>query len=302
MMDKKKILVGMLVICAMLLTACGIKSPTEEELLEQLPREVLQFKIGEEYYDSQATKLTIEKQQTEDKSDVAYCQVVCESDVMNRTLYLTVYSSYENKRWKVDHVEEYQYADFVINEVPITLEEGRAQIENEGYSGIIEAEDCSALENGWYADQYTIHEEYENMTVDGTAWIGATMIDYGLGNYDWQNDSWDDIQSNWKITGTWENTQGDTITIEDGGTYYKMTYEWDQVYDYGSYKEVKRDVATGKKDKEEVEKFNRYSTDGYLVEMYTYTETSSRITRIRLFRDTAKGGAYLDSGTMKRIA
>ena len=36
MMDKKKSLVGMLVICAMLLTACGIKSPTEEELLERI--------------------------------------------------------------------------------------------------------------------------------------------------------------------------------------------------------------------------------------------------------------------------
>lgn len=302
-MNKKKILVGLLIICMVLLTACGVKSPTEEELISRLPREVLQFKIGDEKYNSQATKLTIEKQQTDGKSDVAYCQIFCESDVINRTLYLTLYSSYEDGQWKINRVEEYQNTDFIINEVPITLEDGRKQIENEGYSGIVEMEDCGALANGQYAYRYTIHEDYENMTVDGVAWIGATMIDCGLGNYDWQDDSWDDIQSNWKLTGTWENSEGDTITIEDGGTYYKMTYERDVIYDHGSYKEKGHKIAVGKKDKEYIENDNRgYNHEKeYLIKMYTYAETAYT-TWIQLFRDTAKGGANGNSGTMKRIA
>ena len=297
MMLKKKFWIGILAGCALLLTACSTKSPTEQDLINQLPREVLQFRIDAEQYDSKATKLTIEKQQTNDKSDIAYCQVVCESDVLDRTLYLILYSSYDKNQWKVNRVEEYQDAQLTIKKAPVTLEEGKTKVINAGYTGIIDTEDRSDLANGQYSYQYTVYEDYANLTIEGTAWVGGSIMANGLGEYSWQDDSWNDIQNNWKINGTWKDSAGKTISIEDCGTYYKMTYGF-------AYTDGSRGTATGKRKKESVEKDNAGfdKSEEYWIRIDTAEETGGRYNSfIGLFPETAWGGTGYSQETMKRI-
>ena len=210
----------------LLLASCGtIKSPDESVLLKQLPQKVLKFEIDGEQYTSTAAQLTIEKQQTEKNSDTAYCKVVCENDVIDRTLYLILYSEYDNKQWNITDVQEYQSAEIRIKVPPITLDEGKTQVENEGYTDITSVRDCSDLKNNEYCYQYSVYEDHENLTVEGNVWIEGSVLDYGLGNYGWQYDSWNDISQNWKLTGTWYNAANeDTISIAEDDTYLTMTY------------------------------------------------------------------------------
>ena len=143
----KLVKTAILVVLVLVLVSCGKKRPDEQMLLQTLPQNVLQFELDGEQYTSTATELSIEKQQTDKTSDVAYCKVVCESNVIDRTLYLILYSEYENKQWDITGVQEYQNAEIRIKIPPVTLEEGRTQVENAGYTEIADVSDCSDLNN-----------------------------------------------------------------------------------------------------------------------------------------------------------
>ena len=164
----KLVKTAILVVLVLVLVSCGKKRPDEQMLLQTLPQNVLQFELDGEQYTSTATELSIEKQQTDKTSDVAYCKVVCESNVIDHTLYLILYSEYENKQWDITGVQEYQNAEIRIKIPPVTLEEGRTQVENAGYTEIADVSDCSDLNNNLYRYQYNIYGDHENLTTEGT--------------------------------------------------------------------------------------------------------------------------------------
>lgn len=284
----------------LLLTSCGtIKSPNESALLKQLPQEVLRFEIDGEQYTSTATQLTIEKQQTEKNSDTAYCKVVCENDVINRTLYLILYSKYNDKQWNITNVQEYQNAEIRIKVPPITLEEAKAQVENEGYTDLAGVKDCSDLENNEYCYQYNVYEDHENLIVEGSIWIGGSILDYGLGNYEWQYDSWNDISQNWKLTGTWYNaTNGDTFSIAEDDTDLTVTYSFDLV-------DGSRKSTVGQKKKQTMDDYNEqfHEKDQYAIKITTGTGRGATYeVRIWLYPDAAKGGETGKFYTLERIS
>ncbi len=297
----KRTLLGiiMLVAATVLLTACGAKSPDEKSLLQKLPQNVLQFELDGEQYTSKATSLTIVKQQTDKTSDVSYCEITCESDVIDRTLYLILYSEYGNKQWNITGVQEYQNEEIKIKKPPVTLDEGRKQIEDAGYSGIVDVEDCSDLDNNLYRYHYSIYEDHENRTTEGDIYVEGYVLDYGLGNYSWQDNSCDNVSKNWKLTGIWlDSTSGDTIQIDDDGTYLTMSYSYDLV-------NGKRVTGTGQAKRQTIQENNNYYgyKDEYLITMWTY-QASGSIDKvsIRLYPDTAYGGTGYSTNTMKRIS
>ena len=284
----------------LLLASCGtIKSPDESVLLKQLPQKVLKFEIDGEQYTSTAAQLTIEKQQTEKNSDTAYCKVVCENDVIDRTLYLILYSEYDNKQWNITDVQEYQSAEIRIKVPPITLDEGKTQVENEGYTDITSVRDCSDLKNNEYCYQYSVYEDHENLTVEGNVWIEGSVLDYGLGNYGWQYDSWNDISQNWKLTGTWYNAaNGDTISIAEDDTYLTMTYSFDLV-------DGSRESTVGQKEKQKIADYNEklHEKDQYTIGITTSKGRGATYeVKMWLYPDAAKGGRGGKFYTVKRAS
>lgn len=289
----------MLVMLVLGLASCGTKSPDKQLLLQRLPQNVLQFELDGEQYTSTATELTIEKQQTDKTSDVAYCKVICESNVIDRTLYLILYSEYEDKQWNVIGVQEYQNAEIRIKVPPVTLEEGRTQVENAGYTEIADVADCSDLNHNLYRYQYNIYGDHENLTNEGTVWIEGCVLDYGISSYGWQDNSEYDVSKNWKLTGTWlDSASGSTISVESDGEYLTLTYN--RVQDDGL-----TFSSTGRKKIESVKKYNReYGRDGeYTISLSTvHANGYSENTFFTLYPDTAKGGNWYYAGTMKRTS
>lgn len=295
----KLVKTAILVVLVLVLVSCGKKRSDEQMLLQMLPQNVLQFELDGEQYTSTATELSIEKQQTDKTSDVAYCKVVCESNVIDRTLYLILYSEYENKQWDITGVQEYQNAEIRIKIPPVTLEEGRTQVENAGYTEIADVSDCSDLNNNLYRYQYNIYGDHENLTTEGTVWIEGCVLEYGIGSYTWQDNSQYDVNKNWKLTGTWlDSDSGSTIVVENNGEYLVLTYN-----------RVQSDgltfSSTGKIKPESVKKYNReYGRNGeYTISLSTVQASGySENTFFTLYPDTAKGGNWYYAGMMKRIS
>lgn len=299
-MKKRLIRAVMILVSVLFLASCGrAKIPDESELLKKLPQEVLRFEIDGEQYISTATQLMIEKQQTDKNSDTAYCKVVCENSVIDRTLYLILYSEYNNKQWNITDVQEYQGAEIKINTPPITLDEGKTRVENDGYANLASVTDCSDLENNIYCYQYNVYEDHENLTIEGSSWIGGSILDYGLGRYEWQYDSWNNISRNWKLTGTWyDATDDNTISITEDDTYLTMTYTY--ALEDGSHKS-----GVGQKKKQTMDAYNEelHKGDQYEIRINTLSETgASHAVVMWLYPDATKGGEGGDYRMLQRTS
>ena len=219
--------------------------------------------------------------------------------IRDSTLYLILYSEYENKQWDITGVQEYQNAEIRIKIPPVTLEEGRTQVENAGYTEIADVSDCSDLNNNLYRYQYNIYGDHENLTTEGTVWIEGCVLEYGISSYTWQDNSQYDVNKNWKLTGTWlDSDSGSTIVVENNGEYLVLTYN-----------RVQSDgltfSSTGKIKPESVKKYNReYGRNGeYTISLSTVQASGySENTFFTLYPDTAKGGNWYYAGMMKRIS
>jgi len=203
---KRKIYICLFVLGALLLlTSCGAGAPNEKTLTEQLPASALQFELDDSQYSSSITSLTIEKQKTDKTEDIAYCKVICESDVLDRELFLCIHSSYTRKDgWTIDSCEEYQAPQIHLKTVPITFEDGQQLITNQGYT-IQTSIDHSDLFGGFYNYEYVIHEDHKNLTVDGSASVTGSIVLDAPNQYHWVNDvSTSNVSMNWKVAGTWK--------------------------------------------------------------------------------------------------
>ncbi len=202
----KKILFCTLILSAMLfLTSCGAGAPTEKTLTEQLSASSLQFELDDSQYTSSVSDLTIEKQKTDKTEDIAYCRVLCESDVLDRELFLCIHSSYSRKDgWSIVSYEEYQAPQLHPKTAPVTLEEGQQLIANQGYT-IQTSIDHSELYSGFYNYEYVIYEEHKNLTVDGSASVTGSIALDASNQYHWVKDvSTSNVSMNWKVEGTWK--------------------------------------------------------------------------------------------------
>lgn len=230
-MMNKKILFCMLALSIVVfLTSCGAGSPTENTLAAQIPSSALRFQLDDNTYDSTVSSLTIEKQKTDKTTDVAYCKVTCESDVLDRELFLCIYSSYSNKNgWTMDSYEQYHAPQLHPKAAPVTLEDGQQLIANQGYT-IQEAIDHSELSSGFYNYEYVIHEDHKNLTVEGSASVTGSIAQDGFGEYYWVSDvSTSNVAMNWKVEGTWQlRRNSDDYTqiwnFQKNGDSYDMSF------------------------------------------------------------------------------
>ena len=124
-MKKICILLMGLLLCG--LTACGIeKPPKESEIAGTFPEEITTIMVENPYdltnadvYQMDVAEVTLEKRQTNEKTDIAYCVVDLENELYAIRRYLTLnYIYYDKGGWILENWSEYQNPEVTVLSAP----------------------------------------------------------------------------------------------------------------------------------------------------------------------------------------
>jgi len=259
---KKYLFLPPLILLTLFLSSCGNKAPTEKQLKEMIPIEVLQYEIDGELRTSIIDDIEIERQQTEEKSDIADCVVKLTDDYLNRTVYITINSAYWDKGgWMIDSYdvtrpEEYEFVDGVIYNKDNFI----VELISMGFNWTEEI--CDVEEQGYSSYVYQVSDNLENLSYNGSVYATATLhqshSDTTTSYYWEQNIDTTGVSYEWLIIGNWhaenipsydmEVLNSADITIFDSffgpctiyGTYaencceYKLTCEEQSIWLDGS--------------------------------------------------------------------
>ena len=228
-------LIASIVIILLLLLKDG--KPSESWLMENIPAEILNYKLDSEEYTSTVESIKIERRNTDNDVDDAYC--------MRRTAYIEIVSrKYDKGGWQLESWDEYQTEsgtalrgfdeEFVYTYLCDTA----------GYTGISDIKDNSAVENGELSYSCAVNENYDYISVKGRVTLNAKLSFEVEGvyphNYFWEIDvDSSGVSSEWKLDGDFELVDNQSIT----GSYFEIStrkkknkLKWDTKYGLYEYR------------------------------------------------------------------
>jgi len=204
---KKYLFLPPLMLLTLFLSSCGSKAPTEKQLKEMIPIEVLQYEIDGELRTSIIDDIEIVRQQTGEKSDISDCIVKLTDDYLNRTVYITINSAYWDKGgWMIDSYsitqpEKYEFVDGVIYNKDNFI----VELTSMGFN--YSEEICDVEEQGYSSYIYQVSDNLENLSYNGSVYATATLhqscSDTTTVYYWEQSIDTTGISYEWLIIGNW---------------------------------------------------------------------------------------------------
>lgn len=206
----RKIVVSLLmgILLCIFLTSCGIpKPPNEKQIAEEFPDEITTIIIENPFdatnldvYEMNIEELSIEKRQTNEKNDVAYCIVELANEYYHFTKYVRLnYNYYDQGGWILDGWDYYNDMAYQVLVDPF-------------------GEDCAALK--WSYEYANVNVENATLNIDqnsivyelrvGTMHQNATIRGKLIDTYIFNGIQWVEytdtsgINTEWEIVGNWE--------------------------------------------------------------------------------------------------
>jgi len=206
---KKGFLLIFLILTVFCLSSCGEKTPSERDLKNLIPNDVLVYTFDGVSYTSSLAKLEIERQQTNEKECVADCLITLEDDRLIRTAHITMYLEFWDKGgWQLDWWEANASEEFTFCE-EFDTNRFWAEIDNFGFKrdGIIESSVATQGTPHHIAAVYSVAQEYANLDVFGDIIAEARLYhsDSYPQSYAWSItlDTSERLSFEWDITGDW---------------------------------------------------------------------------------------------------
>ena len=120
-------------------------------------------------YEMNVNKVLIEKHQTNEQEDSAYCVIELENEFYQFTKYMKMNYNYDDKGgWILDNYSEYRDTEWKLLGCPLTAED-TAHMCN--YSQVEYKETATELENGLVTFYFDVEETHKNGKYKGTAAI-----------------------------------------------------------------------------------------------------------------------------------
>lgn len=194
--------VGLLI----MLTSCGVPNPPDENAIAQnIPEEVKTVIIDNPFdatnsdvYVMDVKSVSIEKRQTNEKEDIAYCNIELENDYYSFTKFIiTYYNYYDKGGWILDRYSEYDESIWEIKGCPFSNDVVAYAVND--YT-IIDADEPEINANtGNVKFIYNVKDIYENVTSEGTVEVNLQFDGSGW-TYDINTDS---VELSWNVLGHW---------------------------------------------------------------------------------------------------
>lgn len=183
--------------------------------------------------------LTVDRHSTEGKYDTADCTIVMEDEYIEKTIYVTLYSTQYDTGWVVESWEEIQEPTVVPKAEPDINYLKNAL----GFNNVTVTEDNLSLEQGKYTFSCMVNDFYNYLDVSGEIVLTAEFSQsynyredlciYGWSyNSDVENST---LQFDWKVEGIWtlgvseydlSNKKGELIisNLSNNVEYSSMDY------------------------------------------------------------------------------
>lgn len=281
------------------LTACGVPSPpNEKEIAKDLPDDVVTAVINDPFnainsntYTLNIKKVSIDKRQTNEKEDIAYCVVELENEYYCFTKYVKLYYNYYDKGgWSLEGYSEYQDSAWKLISCPFDVEEASSALND--YTDIQYVEKNEDFDAGTIRFIFAVEDEYENVAAKGNV---AVALEF-------DGDSWEcnidasNVDLEWDIEDHWYSSiySGiylDILELNDTSAIVEVVYENTAENALAGEKGPLIDVSDERYWHTKVETtdlWEKYTKDGepYLQFRFYFSEWSDTWT-IYVFRDSA---------------
>lgn len=207
---KKSVIFPILIFIVCFLSSCGNRTPSDKDLEQMIPNEVLNYMLDGMSYTSSVTDFEVERQQTNEKDCVADCLITLEDDNLIRTAHITMYLKYWDKGgWQLDQWEANATEDFAVVAGFDTNRFENAIMEN-GFEkeSIMESAEVTNENNDLKCSVmiYNIEQKYSYLNVSGEIIAESQLIHSNSypQEYIWSI-SLDatQLEYKWDVTGEW---------------------------------------------------------------------------------------------------
>lgn len=194
------------IVACLLLSSCGVPSPpNENDIAQSIPEDIRTVIIDNPFdatnsdiYIMDVQSVSIEKRQTNEKKDTAYCIIELENDYYRFTKsIITYYNYYDKGGWILDNYSEYNPTTWEIKKCPFISDEIAGLISD--YRVIDAKGPVIDTSSGTVSFTFDVNDEYENVTSKGSIDV-LLVFDGSRWAYDINTDN---INLNWNILGHW---------------------------------------------------------------------------------------------------
>lgn len=206
-------------ICAILctlLTSCGIpKPPNEDQIANSLPNDLSTVIIANPFddmnsdvYEMNIKEVVIEKRQTNEKSDTAYCRVTLENEYYRFTKHLELnYNYYDKGGWILDRYNEYVPPEWEVLSAPFDTDDVSSVLDY--CTGTVgSGTTTSHLPRGAIEYSFPVEDAHNNGAYKGTA-----IVKCQFDGQSWTIDKdTTDVKFIWDIVGTWKYSEIEYFT------------------------------------------------------------------------------------------
>mgnify|MGYP000891795381 FL=1 len=312
------ITVGALVIIAGIWTVIKNSKPSKEWLKSNLPDKVIKYEINDEIITSSIREFEIEKRNTKNGIDDAFCKVILSDEYAQRTMYLEITSKkYDKGGWTIQTCSEYKDLKYKVEEK--SGEENAEKYISENQLNFSNPQYTFENENSVMNVAYDASSEYEYLSISGNTYYTFELNkdkdkDEGYYKFDWRLETIDisEVEFNWNIEGDWKGRFGDDeysegydleLTIndeEDGNFAWNGKAIYDACYPGSSEKTGEKSYYSGEGQftsdkcmkyetyedeifKPENLKLNVYITVGYPQCVLIFEPDSAKVVKTGLF-------------------
>ena len=202
---KKMFTLFFALLCSLLLTACTSSQKTEQDIIADIPADFITVTIDDELVSMQADAITIDKRQTDDKSDSIYFYL----DMSNEDYQLTAYCYFNYAYYNAEGGWILEYCESCNEEYSLTPL--HPNLDDVAESAVCSYYDNYSLTDTNFDDErlqyiYAVSEEYENCT-----YSSSVDITYTFSSNIWNNN--DSEIKNYRVTGNWEENITNDLSV-----------------------------------------------------------------------------------------
>lgn len=241
----KFILVMMCVIFILgVIIKIAFSSTSENDIEKMVPQEVLQYSMqidDNNEHECKIDSFEIEKRDTSDEYDTAYCKIEMSDQYISRITYLRMdMKKYEKGGWMLESYSEYENEQFMIKKKDIV---GKSAAENYAKDLILTNPKCKFNSDTEMEVSYTPFIEHNFLKFEGQVICKFNLkkeVDEFPHSYRWSIDElididYSDVSYSWNIEGKWKAIVGNydvkLILSRNSDTSYNIQGYADDCYE-----------------------------------------------------------------------
>ncbi len=215
----------------LLLTGCGIEDPPNEDVIGgNLPAELTMVTVEDPFdmtsdmmWPLDVLHLSIEKRQTNEKEDVAYCRIELSNEYLFVTRYVMLnYNYYDEGGWILDSWEDYQEPEYRLIASP--FDEQDAKLKWSYSYDNVSVEELKITGDTTVRYTVKVEKKYANASDTGKLINSYTLRPLGGNRYSWEETTdTSGVTRKWNIVGMWSGTRSQNLRSMDGVTAEYVT-------------------------------------------------------------------------------